>query len=88
MKTDSKNRIYSGIAFLLCLFGCLRFAFGAQAKDPDNWIMIGDPFYLIGDRVIISLLSAAVEFLGSSICICFILGKNFNLTQDFSLIRN
>jgi hypothetical protein len=57
-KINTKNMMYSIIICIICIIGCLRFLFGANTTDPEIWVLIADPFYLIGDRVLISLIFA------------------------------
>ncbi len=44
---------------MICLILALRMLFGAYITDPKIWVLIADPFYLIGDRVLISLTLTA-----------------------------
>ena len=57
-KINTKNMMHSIIICIICIIGCLRLLFGAFTTDPEIWVLIADPFYLIGDRVLISVLMA------------------------------
>ncbi len=59
-KTNTKNMMHSIIICIICIIGFLRVLFGAYTTDPEIWVLIGDPFYLIGDRVLISVTLAAL----------------------------
>jgi hypothetical protein len=59
-KTNTKNMMHSIIICIICIIGFLRILFGAYTTDPQVWVLIGDPLYLIGDRVLISVTSAAL----------------------------
>ncbi len=59
-KTNTKNMMHSIIICIICIIGFLRFLFGAYTTDPEIWVLIADPLYLIGDRVLISVTSAAL----------------------------
>jgi hypothetical protein len=55
------------------MIAALRMLFGAYLTDPKMWILIADPFYLIGDRVLISLYIAAYIVVDLKIrAICFL----------------
>jgi hypothetical protein len=59
-KLNIKNMMHSAIICMICIIGALRMLFGAYITDPKIWVLIADPFYLIGDRVLISIAIAAV----------------------------
>jgi len=54
-KINIKNMMHSVIICMICIIGALRLLFGAFITDPKIWILIADPFYLIGDRVLINI---------------------------------
>jgi hypothetical protein len=54
-KINIKNMMHSVIICMICIIGALRLIFGAFITDPKIWILIADPFYLIGDRVLINI---------------------------------
>ncbi len=54
-KINIKNMTHSVIICMICIIGALRLLFGAFITDPKIWILIADPFYLIGDRVLINI---------------------------------
>jgi hypothetical protein len=58
-KKSLKNIMHSIIICMICLILALRMLFGAYITDPKIWVLIADPFYLIGDRVLISLTLTA-----------------------------
>ncbi len=57
-KINTKNMMHSIIIGIISIIGCLRLLFGAYTTDPKIWVLIADPFYLIGDRLLISLTFA------------------------------
>jgi hypothetical protein len=59
-ETNTKNMMHSIIICIICIIRFLRMLFGAYTTDPEIWVLIGDPFYLIGDRVLISVTLAAL----------------------------
>ncbi len=63
-KINTKNMMHSIIICIISIIGILRMLLGAYTTDPEIWVLIADPFYLIGDRVLISVLMA-VYFLAS-----------------------
>ncbi len=63
-KINTKNLIHSIIICIICIIGTLRLLFGAFVTDPKIWVLIGDPFYLIGDRVLISITLIAYVVVG------------------------
>jgi hypothetical protein len=63
-KINTKNIMHSIIICIISIIGILRMLLGAYTTDPEIWVLIADPFYLIGDRVLISVLMA-VYFLAS-----------------------
>jgi hypothetical protein len=58
-KINTKNIMYSIIIIMICMIGALRLLFGAFITDPKIWVLIADPFYLIGDRVLINITLVA-----------------------------
>ncbi len=63
-KTNTKNMMHSIIICIISIVFILRMLFGAYTTDPQIWVLIGDPFYLIGDRVLMSVTFAAFVVLG------------------------
>jgi hypothetical protein len=59
-KINTKNMMHSIIICIISIIGFLRVLFGAYTTDPEIWVLIGDPLYLIGDRVLISVTFAVV----------------------------
>jgi hypothetical protein len=55
-KINAQNIMHS---IIICIIGFLRFLFGAYTNDPEIWVLIADPFYFIGDRVLTNLALAA-----------------------------
>ncbi len=49
---------------MICMILALRILFGAYTTHSKILVLIADPFYLIGDRVLISL-TLAVYIVGS-----------------------
>jgi hypothetical protein len=58
-KINTKNMMHSIIICIISIFAFLRLLLGAYTTDPEIWVLIADPFYLIGDRVLINLTIAA-----------------------------
>jgi hypothetical protein len=58
-KINTKNMMHSIIIIMICIIGIIRLLFGAFITDPKIWVLIADPFYLIGDRVLISITLSA-----------------------------
>jgi predicted membrane protein len=74
-KRNKKKEILS---IVICIFGWLiflRFALAAFFKDPKLWVLIGDPFYLTGDRVLFNLVIASIALNASVMRTLFIIGK-------------
>ncbi len=63
-KINTKNLMHSIIICMICIIGTLRLLFGAFVTDPKIWVLIADPFYLIGDRVLISITFIAYVVVG------------------------
>jgi hypothetical protein len=63
-KINTKNMMHSIIICIISIIGFLRILLGAYTTDPEILVLIADPFYLIGDRVLISVL-IALYFLAS-----------------------
>jgi len=59
-KLNLKNMMHSAIICMICIIISLRLLFGAYTTDPKIWILIADPFYLIGDRVLINVALAVI----------------------------
>jgi hypothetical protein len=72
-KINTKNIMHSIIICMICIIGSLRLLFGAFITDPKIWVLIADPFYLIGDRVLINITLVAFVGVGVKarmICNC------------------
>jgi hypothetical protein len=72
-KINTKNIMHSIIICIICMIGALRLLFGAFITDPKIWVLIADPFYLIGDRVLINITLVAFVVVGVKarmICNC------------------
>jgi hypothetical protein len=54
-KINTKNMMHSIIICIISIIVCLRFLLGAYTTDPEILVLIADPFYLIGDRVSLSV---------------------------------
>ncbi len=63
-KINTKNIMHSIIICMICIIGALRLLFGAFITDPKIWVLIADPFYLIGDRVLINITLVAFVVVG------------------------
>jgi len=63
-KINTKNLMHSIIIIVICIIGTLRLLFGAFVTDPKIWVLIADPFYLIGNRVLISITFIAYVVVG------------------------
>ncbi len=74
-KIITKNVMHSIIIIMICIIGILRLLFGAFVTDPEIWVLIGDPFYLIGDRVFLSIILSAFVVVGINIRIICISSK-------------
>jgi len=80
-RMNTKNMMHSIIIIMICIIGILRLLFGAFITDPKIWVLIADPFYLIGDRVLISITLVAYIVAGIKIRMICISSKYsiFNL---------
>jgi len=76
-KINNKNMIYSVVVCVISLFMVLRLLLGSFVRDPNIWILIGDPFYLVGDRVLINISLAIFVTVGIKARIIYILRKFF-----------
>jgi hypothetical protein len=79
-KINNKNLAHSIIISIICIIGGLRLLAGAFITDPKIWVLIADPFYLIGNRVLINLV-LIVLIVGSlkfRLIYLFSKNKNFN----------
>ncbi len=74
-KINNKNMIYSVIVCVICIFMALRLLLGSFATDPNIWILIVDPFYLVGDRVLINISLAIFVTINIKGRIIYILRK-------------
>jgi hypothetical protein len=69
--------IYSVVVCVICVFGALRLLLGSFATDPNIWILIADPFYLVKDRVLINMSLIIFVTIGIKAPIIYILLKFF-----------
>jgi hypothetical protein len=74
-KINTKNMMHSIIICIIFIIGCLRFLFGAYTTDPEIWVLIADPFYLIGDRVMVNITFAASIVLSVKVRMISLLSK-------------
>jgi hypothetical protein len=56
--------MHSIIICVICTIVAIRLLFGAFITDPKIWVLIADPFYLIGDRDLINITLAAYVVAG------------------------
>ncbi len=80
-KINIKSITHSIIICMICIIGAIRLLFGAFITDPKIWVLIADPFYLIGDRVLINVTLVAFVFAGVKMRMIYISSKYsiFNL---------
>jgi len=74
---DKCNKKREYLAILYCVIGWmafLRFSFAAFINDSKLWTYIGDPFYLIGDRILFNVLVAAIALNATSMRTMFLIG--------------
>ncbi len=76
-KINNKNMIYSVVVCVICIFMALRLLLGSFVTDPNIWILIVDPFYLVGDRVLINISLAIFVTICIKGRIIYILRKLF-----------
>jgi hypothetical protein len=76
-KINNKNMIYSVVVCVISLFMVLRLLLGSFVRDPNIWILIGDPFYLVGDRVLINISLVIFVTVGIKARIVYISRKFF-----------
>jgi hypothetical protein len=82
-KTNTKNMMHSIMICIICMIGALRLLFGAFITDPEIWVIIADPFYLVGDRVLISITLIAFIVVGVKIrMIC--ISRKYQIFHLFS----
>jgi hypothetical protein len=74
-KINTKNMIHGIMICLVCIILALRLLIGAFITDPKIWVLIADPFYLIGDRVFLSLIMAGFIVAGVKMRMICILSK-------------
>jgi hypothetical protein len=84
-KINGKNMIYSVIVCIISFIAVLRLLLGAFTTDPNIWILIGDPFYLVGDRVLINISFAIFVTIGIKCRMIFILRKFYSLRLTFKI---
>lgn len=77
--TENKgNRKKELLSLIICIFGWLtflRFFLAAFINDPRIWVLIGDPFYLTGDRILFNLVIASIALNATFMRTLFIIGK-------------
>jgi hypothetical protein len=78
-KINTKNMMHSIIICIISIIGFLRMLLGAYTTDPEIWVLIADPFYLIGDRVLISVLFAVILIYIVKIRMTFLLSESKHL---------
>jgi hypothetical protein len=78
-KINTKNIMHSIIICIISIIGILRMLLGAYTTDPEIWVLIADPFYLIGDRVLISVLMAIYFLASVKIRMTFLLSESKHL---------
>ncbi len=76
---NTKNIMHSIIICIISIIGFLRMLLGAYTTDPEIWVLIADPFYLIGDRVLISVLMAVFFLLSIKARMTFLLSESKHL---------
>jgi hypothetical protein len=82
-KTNTKNMMHSIMICIISMIGALRLLFGAFITDPEIWVIIADPFYLVGDRVLISITLIAFIVVGVKIrMIC--ISRKYQIFHLFS----
>ncbi len=75
---DKCNKKGEYLAIFHCIMGWmvfLRFSFAAFINHSKLWTFIGDPFYLIGDRILFNLLIAAIALNATSMRTIFLIGR-------------
>ncbi len=81
-KINTKNIMHSiiiCIICIICIIGFLRMVLGAYTTDPEIWVLIADPFYLVGDRVLISVLMAVFFLLSIKARMTLLLSESKHL---------
>jgi hypothetical protein len=78
-KINTKNIMHSIIICIISIIGILRMLLGAYTTDPEIWVLIADPFYLIGDRVLLSVLVAVFFLFIVKIRMTFLLSESKHL---------
>jgi hypothetical protein len=78
-KINTKNIMHSIIICIISIIGFLRILLGAFTTDPEIWVLIADPFYLIGDRVLLSVLVAVFFLFIVKIRMTFLLSESKHL---------
>jgi hypothetical protein len=78
-KINTKNIMHSIIICIICIIGFLRMVLGAYTTDPKIWVLIADPFYLVGDRVLISVLMAVFFLLSIKARMTLLLSESKHL---------
>jgi hypothetical protein len=79
--------MHSIIICIISIIGTLRLLFGAFITDPKICVIIADPFYLIGDRVLLNITLAAFAIACVQTRMIFLSSKYKNLNYlSYSLI--
>ncbi len=78
-KINTKNIMHSIIICIICIIGILRMLLGAYTTDPEIWVLIADPFYLVGDRVLISVVMAVFFLLSIKARMTLLLSESKHL---------
>ncbi|CAG2162468.1 unnamed protein product [Oppiella nova] len=78
----------------VCIFGwltVLKFFVAAFVRSSTLWPLIGDPFYLTGDRILFNLVIASIALNASAmrtafLIVCAVLRQDYNYTISVSII--
>ncbi|CAG2110199.1 unnamed protein product [Medioppia subpectinata] len=84
-KHINKRRQIFGVC--VCIYGWLtviKFFTAAFIKDPTLWPLIGDPFYLTGDRILFNLVIGSIALNASAMRTIFLIGES---NRKFSFIH-
>jgi len=82
-KINNKNMMHSIIISIICIIESLRLLAGAFITDPKICVLIADPFYLIGDRVLINLVFVALTVVGVKARFIYLFSKYQNFNNFF-----
>ncbi len=78
-KINTKNIMHSIIICIISIIGFLRILLGAFTTDPEIWVLIADPLYLIGDRVLLSVLFSVIVLYIVKVRMTFLLSESKHL---------